>query len=417
MYKIPYGNSQIIFSLPENIKVDLILPDYFPPQKETELNLSIKNALTHPIDEIKKRSFVKGKKVGIAINDPTRPVPHSILLPPLLDYLKNQGVNKEDISFFIATGTHKPLYKDDFTKFLPSLIIDHYQIHSHDCDDTANLLFLGATSRNTPVFVNKIFFELDTKIVIGNIEPHHFMGFSGGVKSAAIGLAGRETININHALLLDPLSYIGNYENNPTRQDVEEIGEMMDITAALNVVMNSEKKIINTFWGTPRNIMKAGVPISRQVCQKKITLKYDLVIASPGGYPKDINLYQAQKAITHVNQIAKEKGTIILLSECIEGLGSTLFEEYLKNFSSFDEIIEHFNKTKFKVGPHKAYQLAIQGVRNRLILVSSMDESIVKKTLLESAKSMKDAMNLVGEISESDFSIAIVPFATNTVLY
>ena len=415
MYKLPYGNSQIEFNLPDNYKADIILPDTFPAQNN--IDSYIQNAFLHPIDEIKNRSFIKGKKIGIAINDPTRPVPHSILLPPLLDYLEKQGVNKEDISFFFATGTHKPVSKAEFVNILPYSIIDHYQIYSHDCDDTANLLFLGTTSRNTPVFVNRMYSELDTKIVVGNIEPHHYMGFSGGVKSAAIGLAGRDTININHSLLLNPLSYIGNYDTNPTRQDVEEIGKMMNITAALNVVMNSEKNIIKVFWGTPHNVMKVGVPISRQVCQKKIEKKYDLVIASPGGYPKDINLYQAQKAITHVNLIVKEEGTIILAAECREGLGSKLFEEYLMNFSSFIEIIDHFKKSEFKVGPHKAYQLALQGVKNRLILVSSMDAPIVKQTLLEPAKSVNDAIKLTGAISKPYLSIAIVPFATNTVLY
>ena len=415
MFKIPYGSSQIEFSLPESYKVDLILPDNFPAHANIEL--CIQNAFLYPIDEIDDKSFKKGKKVGIAINDPTRPVPNPILLPPLLEYLEKRGINKEDIIFFIATGTHKPICKDEFVRILPLSIINKYQIYSHDCDDTANLLFLGTTSRNTPVFVNRRYYELDTKIVVGNIEPHHYMGFSGGVKSAAIGLAGRDTININHSLLLNPLSYIGNYDTNPTRQDVEEIGEMMDITAALNVVMNSEKNIINVFWGTPHNVMKAGVPISRQVCQKKIEKKYDLVIASPGGYPKDINLYQAQKALPHVNLIVKEKGTIILVAECREGLGSKLFEEHLINFSSFFEIIDHFKKIEFKVGPHKAYQLALQGVKNRLILVSSMDDPIVQQTLLEPAQSVNDAINLAGAISKPNLSVAIVPFATNTVLY
>jgi nickel-dependent lactate racemase len=398
MYKLSYGISQIKFDLPDNLKAEIILPDTFPAQK----NISdfIQNAFLHPFGDIAKGSFIKGKKIGIAINDPTRPVPHAILLPHLLDFLEKQGVNKEDISFFIATGTHKPVSKYEYGNILPFSIIGHYQIYSHDCDDMTNLLFLGKTSRNTPVFVNRKYFELDTKIVVGNIEPHHYMGYSGGVKTAAIGLAGRDTININHSHLLNPLSFIGNYDTNPTRQDVEEIGEMMNITAALNVVMNSEKKIINVFWGTPRNVMKAGVPISRLVCQKKVKKKYDLIIASPGGYPKDINLYQAQKAITSINLIVKEKGTIILVAECREGLGSKLFEEYLRNFSSFFEIINHFKKTEFKIGPHKAYQLALQGVKNRLILVSRMDASKVKQAFLEPAKSVNDALILSGAISK-----------------
>ena len=105
------------------------------------------------------------------------------------------------------------------------------------------------------------------------------------------------------------------------------------------------------------------------------------------------------------------------MAECREGLGSKLFEEYINNFSSFQEIIEHFEKIEFKVGPHKTYQLALQAMRNRLILVSSLDDSTINKTFLESAKSVKGAMNLVSEINKPNFSIAVVPFATNTVLY
>ena len=415
MYKIPYGNSQKEFNLPEGYRVDLIFPENILAHKN--IGSFVKKALKHPIDNINKKLFINSKRVGIAINDPTRPVPHSILLPPLIKFLEDRGINKEDIFFFIATGTHKPVSKDELSRILPASIIKQYQIESHDCDNTENLKYLGTTSRNTPVFINKKFYELDLKILVGNIEPHHYMGFSGGVKTAAIGLAGRETINKNHSLLLDPLSFIGNYETNPTRQDVEEIGDMLDITAALNVVMNFEKKIVDVFWGTPRSVMNAGIPVSRQVCQKKIQKKYDLVIASPGGYPKDINLYQAQKAITHVNLISKEKGTIILVAECREGFGSKLFEEYLSNFTSFTEIIKHFNKIEFEIGPHKAYQLALQGIKNRLILVSSIDSSKIKRTLLEHVGSIDGAIKLLEEKSKPDRSVALVPFATNTVLY
>jgi nickel-dependent lactate racemase len=415
MYIIPYGKTIIEFNLPNDQNADLIFPNKISPQVNIESN--IQNALLHPVDEINGCCFQNGKKVGIAINDPTRPVPHSILIPPLLDFLKKNGVGEEDIYFFIANGTHKPINKDEYGLLLSQSIIDRYKIYSHDCDDSDNLCYLGKTDRNTPVYVNKKYFELDTKIVVGNIEPHHFAGFSGGSKSASIGLASRDTINKNHAFLLDPLSFIGNYATNPLRQDIEEIGDMIGITAALNVIMNSDKEIINVLWGTPRGVLSAGIPFSRQVCQKKIDKKYDVVIASPGGYPKDINFYQAQKAITHVNLIAKEKGTIILVAECREGLGSKLFEEYIGNYSSFHEVIDQFSKTEFKVGPHKAYQLALQGIRNQIILVSGMDDHAVDLTLLKSARSVSEAIDLAGINTKQNLSIAIVPYATSTVLY
>jgi nickel-dependent lactate racemase len=412
---IPYGISKIEFGLSSVYDTDIILPNTFTVLADPESR--VYNSLKNPIDVIETGNISQGKKIGISVNDATRPVPNSILLPPLLDYLEQKGMAKEDITFFIATGTHKTSNSDEVEQIFPSSIIRKYPIHRHDCDDSTNLELLCKTSRNTPIYINKLFFHQDAKIVVGNIEPHHFMGYSGGAKSAAIGLAGRETIRMNHSHLMEPNSFIGNYDSNPTRLDLEEIGDKIQITAALNVVLNSDKEIVSVLWGTPRGVMKGGIPISRQVCQKKIEKKYDLIIASPGGYPKDINLYQAQKAITHVSLIARKNGVIILAAECREGLGSHEFENYFNQFNSFQDVINNFINSRFEIGPHKAYQLALQAVQNRIILVSSINASILEKTHLEFTSSLENAVELASNSLMPDSAIAIVPYATNTMLY
>jgi lactate racemase len=411
---IPFGKSTQIFS-DESIKImDLILPKREEPV--TEPIQAVKDSFEHPVGQVKISLDLSIKKIGIGVNDTTRPIPNSVLFPPLLDFFHQRGTKKENISFFIASGTHQQASINENEQIFPDWIIKEYAIHRHDCDDARNLEFLGSTSRNTPIYINKDFFHKDIKIVVGNIEPHHFMGYSGGSKSAAIGLAGRETIRVNHSFLMNPESNIGSYETNPTRMDLEEIGDKIDITAALNVVLNSDKRIVKVFWGNARSVMKAGIPFSRNVCQKKVGREYDLVITSPGGYPKDINLYQSQKAITHVCQIAKEKGTIILVAECSQGLGSQEFENYLRQFSSLNAVIEAFRNMKFEIGPHKAYQLATQAVRNRIIVVSSLKPHIIRKTHLEYAPSISTAMKMAVENSSIQ-SVAIVPFATNTMFF
>ena len=226
-------------------------------------------------------------RVCIAINDKTRPVPNTILVPPILAKLEKIGFARNQIEFIIATGTHTPMRSDEFTRLLPPEIIAEYKITSHDCDDMDSLVFIGETAKKTSVWVNKTFYEADLKIVIGNIEPHHFMGYSGGAKTAAIGLTGRKTINTNHAMLVEPEATFGIYDENPTRQDVEEIGDFIKTDIALNVVMNQAKQIMHAFLGTPRDVILAGIPLSRQICQTEIKQAgYDLVIASPGWVPK-----------------------------------------------------------------------------------------------------------------------------------
>ena len=247
----------------------------------------------------------------------------------------------------------------------------------HDCDDTDNLIYLGKTAKGTPVHVNGSFMNSDIKILVGNIESHHFMGFSGGVKTAAIGLTGRETITANHSMLSHPNTTMGLYSSNPMRMDVEEIGKMIGIDFVLNIVINDNKEIIAAYAGDPVEVMAKGIDFIRKNIQMDLhetAGTFDLVIASPGGYPKDINFYQAQKAITHACLFSKPEGVIILAAECRDGMGSQKFEQFLTSKNSFSEVIETFSSMPFEIGPHKAFQLAKQAITHKIILVSDIPE-------------------------------------------
>src|SRR5204863_8355596 len=135
-------------------------------------------------------------------NDKTRPVPHSLLLPELLHALAHIGISPHAISFVVATGLHEPMSETEFPVILPAEILRRHRVVSHDSRRKENLVQRGRTARGTPVWINRAFAEADLRIVVGNLEPHQFVGFSGGVKTAAIGLAGPETINHNHAFML-----------------------------------------------------------------------------------------------------------------------------------------------------------------------------------------------------------------------
>ena len=154
-----------------------------------------------------------------------------------------------------------------------------------------------------------MFGQADLRIVVGNLEPHQFMGFSGGVKTAAIGLGGRDTINQNHALMLDPHSDLARYDDNPARQDVEEAGRLIGVHFALNVVINESKQIVRVLAGDPRAVMQEGMPLVLQIYQVRVAAPFDVLIASPGGHPKDINLYQAQKALGHAARVTRKGGS------------------------------------------------------------------------------------------------------------
>lgn len=409
-HALPYGHGFIKPLITGSDRIDVILPGaaYKPVADAISV---IDQVLSSPIGNQKPFSGVDGStRVAIAINDKTRPVPNSLLLPPLLKRLHLLGVRNENITFFIATGTHEPMLRNEFHLILENRIVKDYPIISHDCDDSAHLYAIGTTSRGTPVQVNREFYDHDITIVVGDIEPHHFAGYSGGVKTAAIGLAGRVTINTNHKLLLDERSFIGIYEQNPLRQDIEEIGAMMNIDLALNAILNEKREIIGAFFGEPVAVMKAGMNLVDQVCRTHLTEPYDIVIASAGGHPKDINLYQSQKAMTHASLFCKPGGTIILVAECAEGVGSRGYLEFMSGVNDVNEVIEKFRKNEFEVGPHKAFQIARILQKHPVYLFSSLSQPMVKSLLLKPLEHINMINDLISEIPNA--TVAVLPYAT-----
>ena len=411
---LPYGKGHLRLDLPESVEFDLISTNdtitHPDPLKAVEA------ALNAPCDGIKLSDFPRPKKVAIAINDKTRPVPHFELLHPLVEQLNNMGIPNQQIAFIIASGTHIPMTPDEFPDILPDQFLETgHPIIAHDCDNRDDLQYLDTTPAGTPVWVNKHFYEADLRIVIGNLEPHHFMGFSGGVKTASVGLCGRETIQHNHAFITHPNARLGCYDENPMRQDVEEIGKMIGVHYAVNAILDKDKKLVHALAGEPVAIMAAGIPLSRSVCQVPVTKQYDIVFASCGGMPKDINLYQAQKAQTNASLITKDGGTIILVAKCPEGVGSQGYWDFMQDVHNTDEVINKFKNTAFQIGPHKAFLFARIAKRLNTILISDIEQSTVGKLFLTPALGADTALQIALASSLPTPSIAVLPHAVATV--
>lgn len=402
-------------SLPDGLPVDIIEAPTIAADHEP-LNV-VQNALNNSLGDINLSTFSGAQSVGIAISDKTRPVPHQHLLPPLLERLESLGIPSQSIKLFIAVGTHAPMPPEEFSSILPESILKRYTTVSHDASDPTNLVYLGETSRGTPVWINKEFANSDLKIVVGNIEPHYFAGFSGGVKSAAIGLAGMETITHNHALLTQPDSQLGSYEKNPTRQDIEEIGQKTGIHFALNAILNQSKQIVHVLSGDPVLVMQKGIPLSREVCQVGIHSKYSLIIAAPGGHPKDINLYQSQKGLAHAALATQKSGTIILAAACPEGTGSMHYEDWMRDKTSNEEVIKRFTSELFRVGPHKAFLIARVSSTVRLLFYSEMKPDFSKALLLDPVTDLQQTVDALTKELRPGERVGFLPHASSTIPY
>ena len=238
-----------------------------------------------------------------------------------------------------------------------------------------------------------------------------------GVKSAAVGLAGDATIGHNHSMMSHPLAQIGRYDDNPCRQDIEEIGARIGVHLALNVILGDGKRIIRALAGAPVDVMRRGIPLVRQFNQVEVSGPFDLMIVSPGGHPKDVNVYQAQKALAHAALVARPGGTILVAAACPDGTGSQAYEDWLSQpgMTSHAAVIERFAREGYRIGPHKAFQISRDASRFRVVWHSDMAPDIVARLLLTPASGFQaEVAQALGRLTPGA-RIGIMPRANATI--
>ncbi len=411
--RLPYSKGTIQAKLPADFRIERIVPRSQAAAQDPAA--TVMQAVYNPLGDVLPPRA--GMRVAIAINDKTRPVPHEVLLPPVLAGMRHAGIRDQDVYFIIATGTHPAMPPDEYATILPQAILDTYRVSCHDAYDDSSLTPLGETSRGTPIAINSDYMAADYRIVIGNIEPHQFQGFSGGVKSAAIGLAGVETINHNHAMMRHDAAIWGSYVDNPARQDVEEIGARIGIDFCVNAILNANKGLVRAFAGEPVAVMQAGIPAVRELYAVPVSAPVDLMIASPGGHPKDINLYQAQKGMAHASAVTKSGGRMILCAACSEGAGNADYERWMRQpqIDSHAAVFDEFTREGFRVGRHKAFQVSRDASRIQTTLVTDMGDELVRALLLSKSESLQAAVDEALFCLPPGARIGVMPAANATM--
>jgi len=412
--KLKYGKEEVRLILPNknilqvlNLKEQEVLSN-----PEEKLKYLLKNPIGSP--SLKELIFQKkAQKILIIVNDITRPTPYKIILPPLLNELDEVGVNKEDIKFIIATGIHRDNSKEELSNIFGENLISTYKFINHNAD-SPDLHYLGKLKSGNELWVNSIVSESDFIITTGVIVPHYFAGFSGGRKSILPGICGRKTIEANHARMVHPNARAGNLKGNPVHEEMQEAAEKVGVDFNINVVTDENHKIVEIVAGELLTSWRQGVEVCKKIYLCSIEKKADVVIASAGGYPKDINVYQAQKALDNAYQAVKSGGTIILLAECSEGYGEATFENWIEEAKTPDDIIKRL-KNKFVLGGHKAYSIAKLVKEVEVIFVSSLPSEKIRKLFFIPMENISQALNYIKDKYGEDFQAYILP-SGNTVL-
>ena len=277
-----------------------------------------------------------------------------------------------------------------------------------------NCINLGTTSYGTPVDISPTVAAADYRIALGNIEYHYFAGYSGGVKALIPGVSSREAIQANHSKMTAAQAVAGRLEDNPVRQDIEEAAKFCPIDFIVNVVLNERKEIIRAFAGHPVQAHREGCRFLDHMYAVALEEKADIVIASQGGTPKDINLYQTQKALDNAQHAVRNGGIIILAGSCNEGLGESVFEEWMTNSPSPESMIERIGKD-FQLGGHKAAAIAMTLQKADVYLVSDMDPEFVKGIFLQPFSTVQSALDEALSKLGTDASVLVMPYAGSTL--
>lgn len=407
--ELPYEKSSVWVEVPAAYSVEIVVPNEIPVLSDPDI--LIKKALQNPIGREKLRNLLQPSDVvSIIVSDATRPIPTQLMLQPLLKNLKAANIEKENIRIIFGLGIHRKQTTEEKISIVGKEIFQEYQCIDHD---TENCINLGTTSRGTPIEVFRSIVESDIVICTGNIEHHYFAGYTGGYKSVLPAVSSRRSIEVNHSLMIEPGTAPGNPEC-PVRADLEEAGKITGVDFILNVVLNPHKEIVAAVAGHPVEAHRRGAEIVDAFFKRDVE-PADIMIVSPGGWPKDINLFQSHKSLEHVKSAVKPGGAIILAAKCAEGLGNSVFEEWLYTTSGPEEAIERFNYG-FIQGGHKAALIAKLALDYHLYLVSDLPVGVARKTYFTPASSVQEAFDITAPDYGDNAKVVIVPFGGSTLL-
>ncbi len=419
--EFPYGKEKTKLAI-EKDKVSAILTsninEYKPAQDKFSL---VKNAMLNPIGTDTLENLAKDKKkVCLIASDHTRPVPSKVIVPYMLEEIR-KGNPEAEITILIATGLHRTTTKEELVYKFGEKIVNEEKIVIHDCDDEANLVYLGVLPSGGKFIVNKIAAEADLLVAEGFIEPHFFAGFSGGRKSVLPGVCARETVMYNHnaQFINNPCARTGVLENNPVHIDMLYAAKKAKLAYVVNVVINAEHDPIFAVAGDVEKAHLKGVEFLSQKCKVKASLA-DIVISTNGGYPLDQNIYQSVKGMTAAEATVKEGGVIIMLAKANDGHGGKNFYNTFKDCESIESLMKKFLCTpplETVVDQWQSQILARIMLKAKIILVSSCEREIVENMKMIYAESIDEALALSQKIvNNPNAKLTIIPDGVSVIV-
>jgi len=409
-----FGKTGLAVDLPEGFRYEILESRSAVPLDDPLK--AIEDALDHPLASPSLRDLAKGKRsAAISVCDITRPVPNWQILPPMLQRLEDAGIAREHISILIATGLHRPATDAEIVEICGQTTAADYRVLNHHARELSEHRHLGSTASGTPVYVDERFIAADLHLTLGFIEPHLMLGFSGGRKLIAPGLAAEQTIKVLHSprFMRDPRSLEGSVDDNPLHHELLEIARMARHDFLVDVALTrvgEHHQVAAVFAGTPEIAHRQGREFVSNVMLQKMEAPVDAVVTTAAGYPLDLTFYQAIKGITGAAQVVKPGGKILILAECAEGAGGEEFSRMVEDNPSDRQFMEKISREPVKIDQWQLEKLGLVTAKaDVLYFVPGLEAQYHSRLWGKSFPSAAAAVEALTSTLKPDDKIALIP--------
>ena len=411
--KIDYGKNGLHVNLPKNSTIlrPLVTNPLENPLKE--IMISTSNPInSQPLEALYK----KGMLVGVSVCDHTRAQPRNEIIRSIIE--KCNGIQKNNLIVFIATGSHRQSNQSEINEMFDDDILSMITIVNHNSEQSQELSYEGKTSKNTPILLNKLWMNCDLKITTGFVEPHFFAGFSGGPKMIAPGLAGIDTITTlhNYERIINKNSTWGIISGNPIHEEIVEIANYVNPDFSIDLTLNRYNQITKVFSGYIQDEHKLACNYVKKNAMQTTDKLYDIVITSNSGYPLDQNIYQSIKGVSAAAQITKPGGSIISVSECIDGFPyNSNYEKLLKTHKSPESFLKYIKDNDTRIPDQWQFQIQSQ-IQNQttIYLYSKLNEKDVSDAHLAYTDNIEELIEDL-LIKTPNASICVLPEGPQTI--
>jgi nickel-dependent lactate racemase len=394
-YQIPCGKKFISIQIPDDVPVQQVESRKMAPVPD--VRKAVEESLNRPIGTSRLRELAKpNQTVALVVTDITRQLPEEIILSLLLRELEAGGIKKQDVTAVVATGTHRPNTPEELKKKFGD-IVNEISFINHDPYDPKGLVELGASSSGIPLVFNRAVAEADIRISTGVIETHLFAGYSGGVKSIAVGVAGEKTIAATHNYEMLQQTRLGIVEGNEFRRFLTEATQAVGLHFIVNVVQTGKKEVVKVVAGDPVEAFNEGVKTARHLYEVEIDQPGEIVVSGVS-YPKSRDLYQATRAANVVvfgpRPVVSKGGIILIPAPCEDGCGHPGYCTIMKRSEDADDVIAISREEGFAPGEQKALILAWILKQARIVMTDcSLPEETLREIHLESGPTLQEALD------------------------